>query len=279
MPTVFPYYGAKGKLASRIVEMFPKHDVYVEPFFGSGAVFFAKMTIANASILNDRDGNIVNLFRVIRDQPEELAELMMLTPHARDENEENCRRLFEEGIDDDMERARVTLAVIQQSFRHVVKRSGWSYVGGNSRVAKPERRFSLFSSIFRDITEASQLLRRSIMENQDAIEIIDRYRDNRYALIYCDPPYMHDTRKGKDGYSYEMADEDHVRFIDVVKSASCAIAISGYNNDLYNEAFSDWSKKEWKQNMSANNSRLAESSSRTEVLWMNYGQNQQQNLF
>lgn len=278
MPTVFPYYGAKGKLATKIVEMFPKHDVYVEPFFGSGAVFFAKMRIPNASILNDIDGNIVNLFRVIRDQPEELAELMMLTPHARDENEDNCRRLAE-GIDDNMERARVTLAVIQQSFRHVAKRSGWSYVGGNSRVIKPERKFSLFESIFKEIMEASQLLRRSIIENQDAIDIINRYKDNKYALIYCDPPYVHGTREGKDAYTYEMVDEDHVKFIDAVKAASCAVAISGYNNELYDEAFSDWNKKEWKQNMSANNSRVAASSKRTEVLWMNYGQQQQQSLF
>ncbi|WP_370635630.1 DNA adenine methylase [Lysinibacillus sp. CD3-6] len=51
----------------------PKHEVYLEPFFGSGAVLFNKPA-ARIETINDLDGNIVNLFKVIRDQPEKLAQ-------------------------------------------------------------------------------------------------------------------------------------------------------------------------------------------------------------
>lgn len=64
--------------------VFPPHEIYLEPFFGSGAVFFRKAP-ARLETINDIDGNVVNLFRVLREQPEQLAALIELTPWARDE--------------------------------------------------------------------------------------------------------------------------------------------------------------------------------------------------
>lgn len=68
---VLRYPGAKWRIADWIVNFFPRHDVYVEPFFGSGAVFFTKNPSGTETI-NDIDGNVVNLFRVIRDDAETL---------------------------------------------------------------------------------------------------------------------------------------------------------------------------------------------------------------
>lgn len=69
---ILKYPGAKWSIADWILEFIPEHDVYLEPFFGSGAVFFNKRPVRIETI-NDIDGDVVNLFRVIRTRAEELA--------------------------------------------------------------------------------------------------------------------------------------------------------------------------------------------------------------
>ena len=65
MKAILKYPGAKWRIADWIISYFPNHKVYLEPFFRSGAVFFKK-TPAYIETINDRDGDIVNLFRVCR---------------------------------------------------------------------------------------------------------------------------------------------------------------------------------------------------------------------
>ena len=81
---VLKYAGAKWRIADWIGGFLPPHEIYLEPFFGSGAVFFRKAP-ARLETINDIDENVVNLFRVLREQPEQLAALIELTPWARDE--------------------------------------------------------------------------------------------------------------------------------------------------------------------------------------------------
>src|SRR6266446_6625239 len=66
-----PYIGGKNRLAKKIIELFPEHTTYVEPFAGGAQVFFHKEPSA-VEVLNDLDGNIVNLFRVCQWHYEEL---------------------------------------------------------------------------------------------------------------------------------------------------------------------------------------------------------------
>ena len=84
MKTVLKYPGAKNRIADWICSYIPAHDVYLEPYAGSLAVFFNKMP-ARIETLNDLDGEVVNYFRVLREKPGELIEQLKLTPFARDE--------------------------------------------------------------------------------------------------------------------------------------------------------------------------------------------------
>ena len=84
MNAILKYPGAKWSIADWVISHFPAHKVYCEPFFGSGAVFFNKTPVYTETI-NDIDGNIVNLFKVCREQPEELARLVEFTPFSREE--------------------------------------------------------------------------------------------------------------------------------------------------------------------------------------------------
>lgn len=86
MKAIFRYPGSKWSLAGWIISHFPagyEKMVYLEPFCGSGAVFFNKEPGAVETI-NDLDGDVVNLFRVLREAPDELRRALELTPYSRE---------------------------------------------------------------------------------------------------------------------------------------------------------------------------------------------------
>jgi DNA adenine methylase len=65
-----PWIGGKRRLADRLLSLFPKHTCYVEPFAGAAAVFFAKAP-SEVEVLNDVNGELVNLYRVVQHHLEE----------------------------------------------------------------------------------------------------------------------------------------------------------------------------------------------------------------
>lgn len=86
MRQVLKYPGAKWRIAKEIVQLIPEHHSYIEPYFGSGAVFFSK-DASPIELINDLDDNVPNLFKCIRDYPDELARIVATTPYARHEYE------------------------------------------------------------------------------------------------------------------------------------------------------------------------------------------------
>ena len=103
METILKYPGAKQRIAGWIIENMPEHEVYLEPYFGSGAVFFSKRPV-KIETLNDIDGDIYNYFYVIRNNAAELTRLIEMTPYSQEEYEK-C--FIENSADDDpVERAR-----------------------------------------------------------------------------------------------------------------------------------------------------------------------------
>lgn len=96
------YFGAKALLAPRMVELFPPHEHYVEPFCGSLAVLLAKEPSAHETV-NDLDQDLMTFWRTLRDREDDLVRACMLTPHSRAEHAATY-----EPMDalDDLERAR-----------------------------------------------------------------------------------------------------------------------------------------------------------------------------
>ena len=100
MRSVLKYPGAKNRLAPWICEYIPEHKVYLEPYAGSLAVLFNKKR-SHIETVNDLHEEVVNYFRVIRDNVEELKKLIELTPYSRNEYEKAYEK-----ADNDIERAR-----------------------------------------------------------------------------------------------------------------------------------------------------------------------------
>ena len=163
MKSVLKYPGAKWRISEWIISHFPEHKVYCEPFFGSGGVFFNKPQTYIETI-NDIDGNIVNLFKVCRDNPEELTRLIEFTPFAREEFED-CYEMS----DDPIEQARRTLVRYHQSFgTSNSSKKSWRNVQnyGGPRTA------TMWNYLPGRIVEVCERLKEAQIENIDAIELI-----------------------------------------------------------------------------------------------------------
>lgn len=254
MKTILKYPGAKNRIVDWICGYIPPHEVYCEPYFGSGAVFFNKAP-CKIETLNDLDGNVVNYFRVIRENPEELGRMLAMTPFARDE----YYHAFEYSEEDnDVERARKFAVRCWQGF-------GCSNLYRNGFRSSQSRTSPHTTKEWRNLPErlieASERLRNAQIENLSATEIIRRYNTSD-VFMYVDPPYLHGTRKNY-LYRYEMDDAEHIELLKLVTKHPGKVLISGYDNDLYNSMLAGWKKVHKKTQAEAGIQR-------TETLWMNY---------
>lgn len=243
-------------LAPRILEHFPAHRVYIEPFGGGGSILLRKPR-SFVEYYNDLDGEVVNVFTIARDRGEDLARALEFTPFSRDQFE-----LSYAHTDDPLERARRT--VIRSYMGLGSDSASGTYRTGfranaNRQGSHPSRDWMNYPDALRAVVRRLQGV---VIENRDACEVMKDY-DATDALIYADPPYVHDTRQRIRGYRCEMDDAEHRRFAGVVKSLKGYVVISGYPSDLYDkELFLDWIRIELKA--------FADGAKpRTEVLWVN----------
>jgi len=81
---IIPWLGGKRRLADRIFPFFPAHECYVEPFAGGAALFFLRPTPAKVEVLNDVNGELVNLYRVVQHHLEEFVRQFKWALTSRD---------------------------------------------------------------------------------------------------------------------------------------------------------------------------------------------------
>lgn len=155
--------------------MIPEHACYVEPFFGAGWVYFGKEP-SKSEVINDIDGELINLFRVIRTHPEELA--------RHTESEFSARERFEEFQEStkgmtDIQRAVRYLYLISYSFGGKGRNYGYGTTKGPKQTILPAEMAAALSA----------RLRNTYVENCSFEEIIKRY-DREHTFFFCDPPYL-----------------------------------------------------------------------------------------
>lgn len=244
--------GAKWRIAKWIASYFPEHGTYLEPFFGSGAVFFTKPPSGSETI-NDIDNNIVNLFKVCRDNPKKLARKIAMTPYSRAEYI-FCRNNYKDDSCDDIERARRYVVAVWQGFGgKTYQEVSWAHDRTNS-VFRPKYWAELPDRILNILGR----LKMAQIENKNAIELIDMY-NRKNCLIYADPPYLKETRSNLH-YEYEMGEiDEHKKLLEVLLHHKGPVVVSSYTNKLYDKWLvleNGWDKKTIKVQANAGKSTL-----------------------
>jgi DNA adenine methylase len=263
MKAVLKYPGAKWSIADWIIDTFPDHRSYLEPFFGSGGVFFNKQP-SGIETVNDLDGDVVNLFSWIKNDPEKLAHEIYFTPYSR----KVYNDAYESVPSDSLQKA--LNFYIRCNMGHGFRTNG-EKVGWKNDVQGREKAYAArdWANIPDKIMQAAERLRGVQIECMDAVELIKRFNDPK-VLIYCDPPYTLGTRHGKQ-YRCEMTDDDHVRLLGALLQHKGYVAISGYRSKIYDDMLKGWNRIE-------RTSYSQIMSKKTEVLWMNYESNKQLEL-
>lgn len=261
------YMGGKFLLAPWIVSHFPVHRVYVEPFGGAASVLLHKPP-SYAEVYNDLDGDVVNLFRVLRgDDASRLIEIVRNTPFARE-----C---FEEAYT-------YSLDPVEEARRLIVR----SFMGfGSNATVRDERGHRVTG--FRANSNRSgttpamdwanypdalpvmvKRLRGIVVESRPAVQVMAAH-DSADTLHFVDPPYVHATRSPlmADGtpthkYRHEMSDDEHVALLAFLRALKGAVVLSGYPHPLYDDGLPGWQRVE--REALADGARP-----RVECLWIN----------
>ena len=251
------YHGGKWLLAPWIISQFPAHRVYCEPYGGGGSVLLRKDR-SYAEVYNDLDGEIVNLFRVVRDNGDELVRAIELTPFSRTEFELS----YQPQASNPVEQARRTM---MRSFMGFGSAAACGAKTGfrNRSGTPPARDWMNYPAALGQLVER---LRGVVIENRDAKEVMIQH-DTPDTLHYLDPPYVLETRSManpycKKVYRHEMTDIQHEELAEVLHSLKGSIVLSGYDCPLYTQLYASWRRVE-KTGPFADGAR-----ERTEVLWI-----------
>jgi len=259
----FGWYGGKFSHLDWLLPLLPKTTHFCEPFGGSAAVLLNREP-SPIETYNDLDSEIVNFFRVLREQKEALIEAIGLTPFSREEFElaiaplppdisglERARRFF------------IRARQVRTGLAQTASAGRWANCVLTSRAGMAGAVSRWLGSV-EGLSEIVQRLLRVQIENAPAIDIINRY-DSEETLFYCDPPYPHSSRGDSRAYGYEMTDEEHRRLARVLHNVKGKVALSSYHCDIMDELYSDWRQIEAEPKNCHSIKKL-----RTEVLWVNY---------
>lgn len=256
------YHGGKFRLAPWVMQFFPPHHRYVEPFGGAAGVLLRKPR-SYAEVYNDLDGDIVNFFRVVRDEEQRtrLVEACQLTPYARDEWAQ-CY----EPTDEPVERARRTAVRAAMGFGSAGATKG----RGGFRV-DTARSYSTAMHNWADYPSSIQALGERmacvLIENRPAVEVM-RQHDGPDTLHFVDPPYLPETRQITNSsryYRHELNADEHIELLDTLKALRGFVVLSGYPSALYENHLQGWTTHTTEARIAAHRG----TGTRTEVVWLN----------
>ena len=259
----FGWYGGKFSHLEWLLPLVPDGRHYCEPFGGSGAVLINRPP-SLVETYNDLDGEVVNFFRVLRDQRDDLISAIAFTPFSREEfflaiaaqNDsisqlERARRFFVRA-----RQARTGLAQTATLGR-------WANCKKTSRAGMSGVVSRWLGSV-ETLPDIAMRLMRVQLENRPALDLIKLY-DASDTVFYCDPPYPHGTRGDSRAYGYEMTDDDHAELAELLGQVKGRAALSGYRCGLLDRLYADWNL-----HLAPAKQSHAVKQIRQEALWTNY---------
>jgi DNA adenine methylase len=263
------YYGGKQRMCPKIVPLIPRHTVYVEPFAGGAAVFFAKPwpkvsdTNHYREVLNDKDQRIINFYQQLRDNGQALCDKLALTLYS----EAEYQLAKDLDCEDKLEAARRYYTNSQQSFAKKLN-GGWgrSVYGQNQAVTWAKK--------VNQLPEYIDCMASVFIACEDALKIIKQW-DSPQTFFYCDPPYPETNCGHYRGYTIQ----DFQALVDTLSNAQGSFLLSNYDQpDASIPA--DWERFEFETTASSRGrvgydrskkmDESAQNRKRTEVVWRRF---------
>lgn len=281
------YAGTKWRVMPSVLPYIPDHHCSIEAFVGSAAFTLSKGP-SPVEIINDTNEVLVNFWRVVKWQGEELARQMELTPLSRAVfneciellwHKEHVQTLVDEGKQSgkgNMELAVAWCTKAWQAIATVNRSKRWTVSDGLRRTTAP-------SEIAKRIRDATKRLECVYLENVDGLELIQRYRSNPDNVIFCDPPYL-PSICSENMYAKNADETLHYDLLKLLidKETKAKIIISSYPNVLYEETLKDWSFFDVETSCMATFNKVSlkeERNKRIERFWYNYTIESRQSSF
>jgi len=256
-------------MSPKIVPLIPKHTVYVEPFAGGAAVFFAKPwpkvnnTNHYREILNDKDKRIINFYQQLRDNKQALCDKLALTLYSEREH----KTAKDLDCDDKLEAARRYYVNVQQSFSNK-QDSGWG------RGVFSQNQAASWANKVNRLPDYIERMASVHIACDDALKIIKQW-DSPQTFFYCDPPYPETDCGHYGGYTIQ----DFQSLIDTLKDAQGSFILSNYDQPQARIP-EDWERFEFEATASSRrrvgydrSKKMDESEQnrkRTEIVWRRF---------
>jgi len=253
----FPYIGGKFHLLKTLIPLIPPHEVYVEVFGGAANLLLNKPP-SKVEVYNDIDGELINLFMVVRDSPDEFVERFQLLLYSR---ELYYRWVREEkkGLwpEDPVERAARFYFVMRSSFSGTYDK-GWSF-----RKRRNPAKF--FFSSLKKISLIAERLKHVQVDHLDFRGCI-KYWDEPVAFFFLDPPYY-----GLQYYRMKFSQEDHEDLREILGKTKGKWLLT-YNDDPWvRDAYAEFNITEAQMIKAASHKRTGEKRGKfTNLIITNY---------
>ncbi|WP_296717679.1 DNA adenine methylase [Tistrella sp.] len=258
--------GSKARIADQIVTLIPRDTtVWVEGFVGTAAVTLSRPIGRAAEHINDLNGEIVNLFRVLRNDAQlaELCRKVYLTPYSQEEFEVARTIWADEHADE--------LDPVERALRTLI--ASWQAIGGkqtHTAAWRLDLKRSWLVSVWHSVPD--RLLRTAVrlkhvhIHRRHVLEILDLFGDNARATIYLDPPYPRTSLATREVlYACDMTLAEHDALIERLLRCRARVIVSMSVCDLYDDAFRDggW----WSQSVAVRGLRNAVKVERLHCNW------------
>lgn len=233
-----------------VISHFPedlKNLNYVEPFCGNSTVFFEKEK-SSIEVINDKNENIINLLKTIRDDHKELQKRLNHLKFNESTFEKFQKLETKDHIDSAMKEFVLTKMSKNES-KEVF----------NLTKAKQ----NIWENSLKEIPKLSQRMQGIFIYSKDVIQILSTFNYEN-TFIYCKPPYLKENKLSKKVYTSEMKPEDHMNLSYLLGNFKGKVLLRGYSSPLYNRLYKGWNIEKAKV------SSKDKKENKLEIIWKNY---------
>lgn len=247
---IIPWLGGKRRLADKLMPLFPPHECYVELFCGGAALYFLRPLSAQTEVLNDVNGELVNLYRVVQHHMEEFVRQFKWAISSREVFK--WQQMTRPETLTDIQRAARFYYLQQHAFGGKVQGQtfGTATTGPAINLCRIEE----------NLSTAHLRLAGTYVENLPWLECLKKY-DRAHTFFYADPPYWQ-----TEGYGVPFEFDQYEQLATAMRTCKGKVMVSINDHPDIRAAFADFWMEGLDIKYSAGNTHGAPVSSRELVI-------------